>query len=331
MSEVLDLAAELINIESVTGNEKGMCDWLENWCQRQGLEVVRQTVAPDRDNLFAKVPGVKARLLFNSHIDTVPPFFEARFEGGRLMGRGACDTKSLIAAQLLAARRLLAEKKPIGLLYVVGEEVDHCGMIKANELGLDPEFLIVGEPTESKLANRQKGMLKIRLKCQGKAAHSGYPELGVSAITLMLDVLADLNGIAWPNDETLGQTTMNIGVLKGGRAANVVPDYCEAECLVRVVTDHRSILETITETIANRAKIEVVAGNDPTDLSVVDGMETSVVSFNTDIPYFNFSGKAFLWGAGSILDAHTDHEFIETSDLEHAVTVYEQLARQLLA
>jgi len=330
-SEVVELALKLIDLESVTGNEKTMSEYLENRLKQEGWQVVRQEVEPGRDNIYATRPGHEPKLVFNSHIDTVPPFFPAEIKDGVIRGRGACDTKSLIAAQLLAARTLIESGiEEIGLLYVVGEEVDHCGMIKANELNIDPQFLIVGEPTESKLVRRQKGIFKFRLESSGKAAHSGYPHTGVSAIDPLLDVLQDLKSAAWPSDVTLGETTLNIGVIGGGRAANVVPDKAFADVMIRVTTSQAEINAMVDKIINGRVPYSIVSYNDPCELTTLEGYETVVVSFNTDIPYLKFSGKALLWGAGSIQDAHTAREFIRVTDLEAAVGTYEQLARQCL-
>jgi len=331
MAEVVDLAVRMIDIESTSGHEKPMADFLEDYLTPRGWRVVRQTVAEGRDNIYAHRPDRKPRLIFNSHIDTVPPYFPARVDETHIHGRGACDTKSLIAAQLLAAQTLVDEgREDVGLLYVVGEEVDHIGMIHANELGLNPEFLIVGEPTESKLARRQKGILKINLRTKGKAGHSGYPHTGESAIDPLLDVLQDLRKAPWPAADTLGETTLNIGVIGGGRAANVIPDQAYAEALFRVVTSHAAILAEVERIVAGRAEIETVAHNDPCELNVLKGYETAVVSFNTDIPYFTFDGQAFLFGAGSILDAHTARERIRIDDLEALVGIYRDLARTCL-
>lgn len=329
--DVVALAREMIDIESISGNEKHMGLYLKDLLTPLGWQIQLQGVETDRFNVLATRPSKQPRLLFNSHIDTVPPFFPSRMDGPYLRGRGACDTKSLIAAQIHAAQAMVADgREDIGMLYVVGEEVDHSGMIAANALGLDPDYLIVAEPTESKLVSRQKGMLKIRLNCKGKAAHSGYPHLGISAIDPLVDALADLRKEAWPGDDTLGATTMNIGMIKGGFAANVVPDRAFAEVMFRVVTDQAEILERTREIVGNRAQIEVVTSNNPTDLTTLPGYETAVIAFNTDIPYFNFNGKALLWGAGSILDAHTADEKIHVDDLKQAIPTYRVLAETCL-
>ena len=330
-SAVVDLATTLINIESISGNEQAMADFLADYLRPRGWEVQYQLVAEGRPNIYAHRPGCRPRLIYNSHIDTVPPYFPARRDETTLYGRGACDTKSLIAAQLLAGEKLLAEgRDDFGYLYVVGEEVDHIGMIKANELGLSPQFLIVGEPTESKLARRQKGILKLKLTTQGKAAHSGYPHTGINALDPMLDLLERIRRHPWPSESQLGETTVNIGVLRSGRAANVVPDEAYAEVLFRVVTHQAELLEEVRTMAGDAVEVSVIASNDPTELSTLDGYETSVVSFNTDIPYLTFDGRAFLWGAGSIMDAHTAREQIEIADLEAAVDIYAELARTCL-
>jgi acetylornithine deacetylase len=327
---VLELATALIDIESTSGSEKPMSDFLKVYLEERSWEVVLQEVEPERFNVWASRPGVdNPRVVMNTHIDTVPPFFPASRDETHLRGRGACDTKSLLAAQLIAAERLVAEgEDQIGLLYVVGEEVDHCGMIAANDLGLDPDYLIVGEPTESKLVLRQKGILKVNLFASGKAGHSGYPHTGISAIEPLLDVLQELRSESWPGSEALGDTTLNIGILEGGRAANVIPDQAKAELLFRVVTSHEAIEERLREITKERLDIEVVAKNNPTELTVFEGYETAVVSFNTDIPYLKFNGKSLLYGAGSILDAHTARENILIEDLNTLPETYYRLVKE---
>lgn len=332
LSPVVRLAHQLISIESVSGEESPMSDFLSNYLEERGWTVQLQEVKPNRFNVFAHRENPSPSLIFNTHIDTVPPFFPPFFEedGKILRGRGACDTKSLLAAQLLAAERLLADGfSDLGLLFVVGEEVDHCGILKANELNLNPKFLIVGEPTESKLPKQQKGILKLGIRCTGVAAHSGYPELGKSAIDSLIDILKDLKEEEWPSGQ-LGDTTLNIGVLKGGVAGNVIPALAEAELVFRLVVPPSVVEERVRAIIKGRAEIHIVSKTPPIDLSHVGDFPTGTVNFNTDIPYFRFDGKAFLYGAGSILDAHSSHEFIRVPDLVQCVDDYVKLARLLI-
>lgn len=330
---VFKLAKNLIEIPSTTGEEKPMVEFLSQWLSQRGWEVHLQEVAHQRENLFAHRPGKKnPKLLFNSHTDTVPPYFGFREDDQYIYGRGACDTKSLIAAQLLAAEELVKKgHEDVGLLYVVGEEVDHCGIKKSNELNLSPKFLIVAEPTESKLASHQKGALKLHLTKKGIAAHSGYPETGESAIDPMLDVLTEIKNTTWPVHPHLGSTTVNIGLIQGGLAANIVPPFCEAEVLFRVVSDSESLIKKVNEINKNRVKVEVVVKSNPMELSQHPSIDSTVVAFHTDIPYFDFSGQAFLWGAGSILDAHTSGEKIKKTDLKASVQTYFDLSLSLMA
>jgi acetylornithine deacetylase len=329
--DVLLLAKTLIDISSISGGEEPMVDFLEPYLLQRGWQVQRQMVGPGRPNLFAHRGKPNPRLLFNSHLDTVPPFFPARIEGEWLYGRGACDTKGLIAAQLLAAQALVEQgEEDIGLLYVVGEEVDHCGMIAACHLGLTPEALLVAEPTEALLARRQKGMLKMRLNARGVAAHSGYPQCGASAIHLLLEVLCDLRNATWPASVELGETTLNIGRIGGGRAANVLADEAWAELMFRVVSSWEEIARMAENLVAGRCEIEAQTACDPAELDQLPGYPSGVVAFNTDIPYFPAAKRAFLFGHGSILDAHTAQERIRIADLDLARQSYQALALAIL-
>ncbi|CAM9838454.1 unnamed protein product [Phaeothamnion confervicola] len=321
----------------------------------------REQVAPQdssdpthrpRHNVFATRPDrpLRAkgpRLLFNSHIDTVPPFMAARrgqtaAGDAALWGRGACDTKGILAAQLMALQSLVdgsdddgaAPVKDVGLLYVVSEETDHSGMLKSNELNLDPEWLVVGEPTELKLMQLQKGMLKLRLTAEGVACHSGYPELGRSAIDALLDCLQQLRTTAWPASDELGATTLNIGLISGGQAANALAESAEATVMFRLTCPPAVVLaEVEAAAAACGCRCFVVTQNAPVALTAppLEGMETAVASYNTDVAYFTFSGKAVLFGPGSIQDAHARGEKVLVKDLHAAVDAYKRIARHCLS
>ena len=224
----------------------------------------------------------------------------------------------------------------IAILFVVGEEVDHCGMTAANALKLTPQFLIVAEPTDSKLARMQKGILKLTVASKGVACHSGYPELGVDAIAPLLDVLTAIRDEKWPADAEIGATTVNIGVLKGGAAANVVPEAAEASVMFRLVSAPDPVFARVAELAAAKGRGQVTVtrttSNPPVRLATMDGYPISTVCFNTDIPYFNMpaDAKAFLYGPGSITDAHCEREFIKLSDLKQSVGDYFAMAERLL-
>jgi acetylornithine deacetylase len=358
--DVVALARALVDVNSVSGHEQVMGDVVAAWLEARGWHVHRQPVAGDygvRHNLHCTcTPSSTPPVYFNTHLDVVPPFFPARVDDTTLYGRGACDTKGLIAAMLVASQQLPVDD--VGLLFVVSEETDHTGMIAANELGLAPRYLVVGEPTGGEIMRLQKGILKLRVTVRGVAAHSGYPHLGRSAVHDMVRLLTKVKAHEWPGTsggdadvETgddvdddgdtgggLGATTVNIGVIKGGQAVNALAEECTADLLFRVVTPPEPLLDTVrrlAEPFAD-VSVDVVTMNEPVDMTyvdtLVDGYPTGVAAFNTDIPYFHMpQGKAVLYGHGNITDAHGDGEHIELDDLRSLVPAYADIATQLVA
>uniref|UniRef100_A0A1I7ZH42 M20_dimer domain-containing protein n=1 Tax=Steinernema glaseri TaxID=37863 RepID=A0A1I7ZH42_9BILA len=341
---VQDLLVEMIKIESISGNEPCMGNALVSYLELTGWIVKTQLLESQsgRFNILAtrkEVTGKGPKFLFNSHFDTVPPFIAPSVDEQNVYGRGSNDAKGQLAAMIKAAERLVKNNPEIfdeiGLLFVVGEEVDHIGMIEANKLNLQPDYLIVGEPSEMKFALLQKGVVKLIIKAHGKAAHSGYPHMGVSAIEKLLDILDDLRHHNWPSDKKLGDTTMNIGLIKGGQAMNALAAEAQASIMFRVTESATDIQETVKQLVAGRADIEFLGYNDPVILSEPPkGYPTDVVAYNTDLPYFEKRDKlkgAFLFGPGSITSAHSMHEFMPIKELEEAVTIYADLARSMLS
>jgi acetylornithine deacetylase len=266
----------------------------------------------------------------STHIDTVPPYVELREDDYYIYGRGACDTKGIIAAMIEASKILIESgATDFGLLFLVGEEAGSVGARVANSIPNQSRFLINGEPTESKLALGSKGSVRAVVKTQGRAAHSAYPEMGESAINRLLGVLTDLLAAEFSSDPVLGKTTLNIGVIKGGVAANVIAPEAEAEILCRVVTSADDLKREVERVIAGRAEICYSFACDPVFTEKLDGFETAVVSFTTDIPMLTNWGKPLLFGPGSILDAHTDGEKIAKNDLSRAVESYVSMVRTL--
>jgi acetylornithine deacetylase len=325
---VLELTRNLISIPSISGNEKLVADYLVEYLSRAGFDVETQDIGASRPNVYARRgdPDV----VLSSHIDTVPPFFEFSEDDENIFGRGACDAKGIIAAMIKAGEKLIESGiEDFGLLFVVGEEAGSPGARIANSISNRSRFLINGEPTESKLAVGSKGALRALLRTSGRAAHAAYPEHGESAIEKLLEVLNDLRGTDFPRHSTLGATTMNIGVIRGGVAANVVPASAEAELMFRVVTDTDTLKRLIEERVRSRASIEYQFECDPVFTKRLEGFQTCVVAFTTDIPLLSNWGKPLLFGPGSILDAHTAHEKISKRELSDAVDVYARLVVQL--
>ena len=325
-----ELAAQLMRwlaIDSVTPGEREFLEHLEATFTERGYVCTRQPVAPDRWNLLAMPGGERpARLLYSTHVDTVPPFLAPRREDDTIYGRGACDTKGGLVAMLEAARRL--DAPGVGFLLVVGEEVDHLGAKAARELELAPERVILCEPTVNRVVAAQKGMIKLDVAAEGIAAHSAYPARGDSALHRMLDALHAVMHAAWPTDEVLGPTTINVGQLEGGVAANVFAPTAQASVLLRTVAPTGEYLPALEELCGpHRVELEVVAENDPVFFDPPDGEATCTVAFNTDATYLSELGPVWLVGPGDIEVAHTDHEHIELGELLEGVALYERLGR----
>jgi acetylornithine deacetylase len=273
----------------------------------------------------------KPRVIFCTHIDTVPVVLPVREDDTFLYGRGACDTKGIIAAMLEAGKRLRqAGIEDFGYLFVVGEETNGSGARAANTLKWESEFVVVGEPTGNKLARAQKGTFMAELTLQGKAAHSGYPEAGVSAIVGLWRVLTDCTSADWGSDPVLGRGTFNIGIFRGGEAFNVVPASATATIMIRTIEPRPAVDAKMRTITGSRASMNVLGGTDPHMMHVVDGFDTTVGSFGSDVPYLGNLGKPLLIGPGSILDAHTVDEKIRKQELIEGVALYERLARKLL-
>jgi len=331
LSDPVALLRALIDIPSTTWEETAVAEAIASTLEGAGFAVERQVVSPGRFNVIARVGDPLVTL--STHMDCVPPHLPAQDLGDRIQGRGACDAKGLIAAQIFAALKLRAEgATDFGLLFMVGEEEGGDGAKVANLTPGRNRFIINAEPTEFKQAVAGKGVLRVTLHSSGRAAHAAYPELGDSAVLKLLDVLADLRAAPWPEDPVLGPTTMNIGTLKGGLKANIVPPTASAEVMFRTVTPSADVLATVEKLAGSRARVETGSTSEPIHLKVVPGFGRGeiVVRFGTDIPYLAAWGQPMLFGPGSIHDAHTSHEFILKSDLLEAVEVYAALVRSSL-
>jgi acetylornithine deacetylase len=330
---VVELTRKLIDIPSVTGDEKMVGMFLKSQLESLSYTVQMQAVAADRFNVFART-GALPRVVLSTHMDTVPPCIASSEDVEKIYGRGACDAKGIIAAQITAAERLRAAGiQEIGLLFTVDEEQGSAGAQIANldKLAGESRYLINGEPTDCKLASATKGSLRLKLRTKGRASHSAYPEQGESAIEKLLDVLETIRQCEWPVDDTLGETTCNIGVIGGGTRANVVPDEAFADLQLRLVSKAGPVRNTLEAAIAGRAEVEYLSEHEPIHLQTMDEFEPCIVNFTTDIPYLSNWGRPLLLGPGSILNAHTDHEFVEKQELNEAIDIYVRLVRELLA
>jgi len=325
------LTRQLVDIDSTTGEEAAVGAALYDELYRLGYTVHKMPVAHMRFNLQATLEGKPPDLIFSTHMDTVPPFIPSSEDHENIYGRGSCDAKGIIAAQIAACERLRNQGAAIGMLFLVGEERDSLGAKTANESPPGNRFLINGEPTENKIAIASKGALRVEIIGRGKMAHSAYPELGDSAINRLLDALNRLREMKLPENPEVGPTTMNIGLLEGGRAPNVIADHARAHLLYRLVGPSDELRKEILERIAGLAEAEFVLEIPFVKLRTVPGVETMVAAFTTDIPALSTWGEPVLLGPGSIHVAHTERECISKKQLHQAIDLYCDVAKKLLA
>ena len=326
------LTRQLVDIESITGNEGPVGDFLSGQLNRLGYEPKKMRVEGERCNVYATTPQQpQPTIVFSTHMDTVPPFIRSSEDGRRVYGRGSCDAKGIIAAQIAAAETLRREGIRVGLLFLVGEERDSLGAKTANQQANGCKFLINGEPTENRVATASKGALRVELTARGRMAHSAYPELGESAIDKLLEALSGLRAMRLPEAEGIGSTTLNIGLIEGGRAPNVIADKARAQLLYRLIGPSDQLKREILQAVGDLAQVDFVLEIPFVRLRTVDGLPTMIAAFTTDIPALSNWGEPLLVGPGSIHVAHTEGEYVEKEQLHAAVDLYCSIARRLLS
>jgi acetylornithine deacetylase len=327
---VVALTRKLVDIESITGNEALVGEVLLTELTRLGFDARKMPVEGARFNVIATpAERPKPEIFFSTHMDTVPPFFPSREEGELVYGRGSCDAKGIIAVQIAAAEELRAQGVYVGLLFLVGEERDSQGAKVANQQADGCKFLVNGEPTENRIALASKGTLRIELTASGRMAHSAYPELGESAIDKLIVALTRLRAMKLPEREGIGPCTFNIGMIRGGRAPNVIPDHASAELLFRLVGPTQELRKQIVETVGDLASANFYLEIPFMRFRTVAGLPTMVAAFTTDIPALTKWGEPLLIGPGSIHVAHTDAEYVEKNQLADAVDLYARIGKEL--
>lgn len=343
--DAITLTRQLIDIESISGNEAAVGNYLYGELCRIGYHTIKMPVEGDRFNVYAisREPGseqesgiLKAQsVVFSTHMDTVPPFIPSSEDATRIYGRGSCDAKGIIAGQIAAAERLRRENIHVGLLFVAGEERDSLGAKVANEYLeknrpiAGARFLINGEPTENRIALASKGTLRVEVTARGRMAHSAYPELGESAIDKLLAALARLRAMPLPNDPEIGPCTLNIGLIEGGRAPNVIPDYAHADLLYRLIGPSEDLRRQILAAAGKDVEVTFPLELPFLRLRTIDDVPTMIAAFTTDIPKLTNWGEPMLIGPGSIHVAHTEGEYIEKQQLAKAIDLYCTIAKRL--
>jgi acetylornithine deacetylase len=328
--EQIRLTRELIDIDSTTGREEEAGEWLVATLRGLGYDVAEQVVGAGRFNIVATDgPPV---VVLSTHFDCVPPFFPSRIEDDRLHGRGSCDAKGALVAQIAAAERLRAAGNTgVGLLFVVGEERGSEGAKAANEMAPGSRFLIDGEPTDNRLGSATRGVYRARVSASGRAAHTSQPQLGESAIERLVDALVAVRDIEWPSDPVLGETFYVVGLINGGVAPNVVPPAAEAEMMFRTVGEHDVLRKLAQARVGEHVTVEDVLVVPPVHLKTLPGYPAEAFAFTTDIPFLDRWGEPLLLGPGSVTVAHSSDEFVPIAELHEAVDHYANLTRTLMS
>jgi len=338
--DLVTFTRQLVDIESISGNESAVGNYLYGELCRLGYHTVKMPVEGDRFNLYAvpeaesPKPQASPQITFSTHMDTVPPFIPSSEDEARVYGRGSCDAKGIIAAQVAAAERLRRQGLHVALLFLVGEERDSLGAQMANQYaatlkGPRSRFLVNGEPTENRIALASKGTLRVEVTAKGRMAHSAYPELGESAIDKLIPALVRLRAMELPRDPQVGPCTLNIGLIEGGRAPNVIPDYAHADLLYRLIGPSDNLRRQILAAAGDQVEVTFPLELPFLRLRTVDKLSTMIAAFTTDIPTLTNWGEPLLIGPGSIHVAHTEGEYIEKRQLHDAIDLYCKIAQQL--
>jgi acetylornithine deacetylase len=337
MSNAIDpvkLTLQLMAIDSTSGREAEAGHFLLRTLREAGFRAepihVQATEGPERFNVYAANTAGAPDVVLSTHMDTVPPYIAGSEDDDFLYGRGSCDAKGIIASQIAAAQLLAASGEKVGLLFTVGEELDSAGAKAANLQPKGNKFLINGEPTDNRVAIASKGTLRLTLRAKGKMAHSAYPELGDSAVHKLVGALHDVLKLPLPVDPEVGACTLNIGVIQGGHAPNVIADEASARVLVRLIGPGAEVLDAIKRAVGNRAEVETEKENPFIRLTAFPGMPTMVAAFATDVPSLSAWGKPLLFGPGSIHVAHTPHERLAKKEMHEAIGHYVAIAKGLL-
>jgi acetylornithine deacetylase len=337
--DVIQLTRCLIDIESITYNECAVGVFLAEFLGARGFSAEKILIQQDREsrcegerfNVYAQRPGATPEVVFSTHIDTVPPFIASSEDDEFIYGRGACDAKGIIAAQIAAAERLRDEGIDAGLLFVVGEERDSAGAKMANLSPRGSRFLINGEPTDNRVAVASKGTLRAELRATGRMAHSAYPELGESAIHKLIEALARVLAIQLPVDAEIGPSTLNVGLIEGGRAPNVIADHAVAQVMIRLVGPSEDTRKALEAAVAGLATVEYTLEIPFMRFTYLEGLPSMVAAFTTDVPWLGAWGEPVLLGPGSIHVAHTPHEKLAKRELLEAIDLYVEVARRLVS
>lgn len=348
---------EILNIDSTTGKEAVLADFLEKGLATGRCKVERFEVGDGTANLLFSW-GVP-KLVFCTHMDTVPPYIPPTVSEDVIYGRGTCDAKGQIYA-MYEACKILEDKgyDGFGLLLLSGEETGSFGAKSFRDQHPGAEWLIVGEPTDNCMASASKGTKAFEVTFDGKAFHSGYPQYGESAVNMFNDFMNALRSIVFPQDDILGDTTWNIGKLSSDNPQNIISDRLTCRVYFRTTFESDEMVSAVMKNMAGpkarlrfgRPKaqdgsdlaakdvapwqkamtVTAFGGDAPTRYCTMEGFPVKPVAFGSDAPQLTNFEKKILCGPGSILVAHRPEEHIVLADLKKAIAAYVDMAERIL-
>lgn len=374
------LYTQMLEIDSTSGRERGLADFLaesmmtdRNTLRRFDVESMRADTPEGcgvPQNLFFSWGTPK--VIFCSHLDTVPPYIAPHIDGSMATGRGTCDAKGQIFAMWEACKAMEdMGMTDFGLLLLAGEETGSFGAkafnsvistpssVISSEVEISPDaWVIVGEPTDNCMATAEKGTKSYDVTFGGKSCHSGYPELGASAIMYFNDFVNALRSIVFPVDEVLGETTWNIGDLVSANPQNILSDRLTCRIYFRTTFESDEMVRNIMKNIAGpdarlrfgrpavqdgsdivaksvapwqeAMSVNLRGGDAPTRFEVLDGFPVKAVAFGSDAPVLKCFRHRILCGPGSIHVAHRPDEHINIEDIETAIHNYIKMAQRIL-
>jgi len=357
-----NLLKQLIEIESPSGSEQNLALFLQDYLEQLGWKTTLQPVYTNSSskqtyNLYASRENVSREkisqsdqsvvdsqttekqptnpdVIFCTHLDCVSPYIPYREDQEYIYGRGACDAKNQIVTMIYSAERLLNnagkadDNLSVGLLLTAGEEIDHPGIRKANKLNLSPSIFIVGEPTEFHLIHTQKGCINGRITSRGIASHSGYPDFGDDAVRKLIPILRALYRL----ESRIPECFVNAYISNGGHASNVLADSAEAEFCIRYNSKTQTILDYLQQH-QGESQVYFDSISEPMVCDTLPSWPQMAAGFVTDLDKFYvqpFQCQRFIFGSGSILDAHTPDEKIAKEDLPRAVQEYVKIVEMAM-
>ena len=317
----MELFRQILSFDSTSGSERELGQWLAAHLEAPFVETFE--VGDGTLNVLLRWSETP-RVVYCSHMDTVPPYIPPTFTDDRVLGRGSCDAKGQFYAMYRACQRLAAAgEKDFALLIVSGEETGSWGAKAFSKTGFTAPLLVVGEPTDNCMVSASKGTKRFDLTFTGKAFHSGYPEHGLSAVELFVDFMNALRAAGFPDDPVLGPTTWNVGHLVSDNPQNILSPELTCRLYFRTTfASDAAVVAWMRAQASDRLRVEEIGGDAPARYFTLPGFPTKPVCFGSDAPHLTGFAQKIICGPGTITVAHRDDEFLSLSDFQQAINNY---------